>query len=41
MENYDENEESSYLQYLGAKHLHGWPMTQELPVDGFKWKKIC
>ena len=38
-ENYDENEESSYLQYLDANNLFGWPMTQTLPVNGFKWKK--
>ena len=39
MENYDEKKESSYLQYLDASSFYGWPMTQKLPVDGFKWKK--
>ena len=39
MGNYDENEESSYLQYLDTKNLYGWAMSQKLPVDGFKWKQ--
>ena len=37
MENYDENKESSYIQYLDANNLYGWAMSQELPVNGFKW----
>ena len=37
MENYDKNEESSYIQYLDAKNLYGWEMSQKLPVNGFKW----
>ena len=42
MENYDENKESSYLQYLDARNLYGWLMAQKLPVNDFKWKKkIC
>ena len=41
MENYDENKESSYIQYLDANNFYGWAMSQKLPVDGFKWKKIC
>ena len=36
MKNYDENKESSHIQYLGAKNLYGWAMSQKLPVDGFK-----
>ena len=39
MENYDETKELSYIQYLDAKNLHGWLMSQKLSVDGFKWKK--
>ena len=39
MENYDENKESLYLQYLDANNFYGWLMTQKLPVDGFKGKK--
>ena len=39
MKNYDEKEESSYIQYLDANNLYGWAMSQKLPVSGFKWKK--
>ena len=39
MKNYDEKEESSYIQYLGANNLYGWAMSQKLLVSGFKWKK--
>ncbi|XP_057294527.1 uncharacterized protein LOC130623038 [Hydractinia symbiolongicarpus] len=34
---YDSNEESSYLQYLDANNLYGWAMKQDLPTHGFKW----
>ena len=37
MNNYDENEESSYIQYLDANNLYGWAMSQKLPVNNFKW----
>ena len=40
MKNYYKNKESSYLQYLDANNLYGLEMSQNLPVDGFKWKKI-
>ena len=36
MKNYDGNTESSYLMNLDANNLYGWPMTQKLPVNGFK-----
>ena len=39
-ENYAENEDLSYLIYLDANTLYGWTMSQKLPLDGFKWKKI-
>ena len=39
MKNYNEHKESSYIQYLDANNLHGWAMSQKLPLDGFKWKK--
>ena len=37
MNNYDENEESSYIQYLDGNNLYGWAMSQKLPVNNFKW----
>ena len=39
MKNYDKNKESSYIQYLNASNLYGWAISQNLPVDGFKWRK--
>ena len=36
-ENYNKNEESSYIQYLDANSLYGWAMSQKLPVNNFKW----
>ena len=39
IKNYDENEESSFLEYLDAKNLYGWAMSQKLHVDGFKFVK--
>ena len=41
MKNYDKNKELSYIQHLDADSLYGSAMSQKLPVDGFKWKKIC
>ena len=40
MKNYDKNKKSSYIQYFDASNLYGWEVSQKLPVDGFKWKKI-
>ena len=37
MNNYDENEESSYIQYLDANNLYA--MFQKLPVNNFMWIK--
>ena len=37
MENYNENKESSYIQFLGANNLYGWVMSQKLPKNNFKW----
>ena len=37
MKNYNNNEESSYIQYLDANNLYGWAMSKKLSVNGFKW----
>ena len=37
MKNYNNNEESSYIQYLDVNNLYGWAMSKELSVNGFKW----
>ena len=37
MKNYNNNEESSYIQYLDANNLYDWAMFKKLPVNGFKW----
>ena len=37
MKIYNNNEESSYIQYLDANNLYGWAMPKKLPVNGFKW----
>ena len=37
MKNYNNNEESSYIQYLDANNLYGWAMSKKLPVNRFKW----
>ena len=34
------NEDTTYLQYLDANHLYGWAMSQPLPTGGFKWVDV-
>ena len=37
MKNYNNSEDSSYIQYLDANNLYGWAMSKKLPVNGFSW----
>ena len=39
MEEYDEDKETNYLQYLDANNLYGWAMSQSLPTGEFRWIK--
>ena len=36
MKNYDKNIEPSYLSYLDANNLYGWPMCEKRPAGSFK-----
>ena len=36
MKNYDENEESLFLEYQDANNLYAYPMTEKLPVKWFQ-----
>ena len=37
MNNYVKSIESSYLAYLDANNLYGYPMSEKLPANGLKW----
>ena len=37
MKNYNNNEDSSYIQYLDVNNLYGLAMSKKLPVNGFRW----
>ena len=37
MKDYDENKESSYLQYWDVNDSNGWTMFQKLPENSFEW----
>ena len=30
--------ESLYLMDVDANNLHGWAMSEKLPINGFKWR---
>ena len=38
-EQYNPDENSTYLQYLDTNNLYGWAMIQKLPTHGFLWEK--
>ena len=37
MENYNNEEPTSFIQYLDANNLYGWAMSQPMPTGGFEW----
>ena len=37
MKDYDENKDSSYIQYLDTNNLYGMAMCEKLPIKRFKW----
>ena len=37
MKDYNNDQESSYIQYLDANNFYGMAMMEKLPVKGFKW----
>ena len=39
MKNCNKDIISSYLIYLDANNLHGWAISQNLSINGFKWVK--
>ena len=39
MKEYDQNKESSYLQYWDLNNINGLAMLQKLPVNNFEWIK--
>ena len=36
-ENYNNEEPTSFIQYLDANNLYGWAMSQPMPTGGFQW----
>ena len=39
MKDYDENKESSYIEYWDVNNLYRWVMSQKLPINNFEWIK--
>ena len=39
IKDYDENKESSYLQYWDVINLYGWAMSKKIPGNNFEWIK--
>ena len=40
MKDNNKNIESLYLMYLDVSKQYRWGMSQKLPVNDFKWKKL-
>ena len=38
MKNYDSAKQRTYLMYVDANNLCGYPISKKLPVDNFKWE---
>ena len=34
------NKESSYLKYWDVNNQYWWPVSQKLPINGFKWTEV-
>ena len=39
MKDYDENKDSSYIQYWDVNNLYGWAISRKLPAINFEWLK--
>ena len=39
IKDYDENKESSHLQYWDVINLYGWAMSKKIPGNNFEWIK--
>ena len=37
VDDYREDEPTTWIRYDDANNLYGWPMSQKLPIRGFKW----
>ena len=40
MENYSKGNKRSFIIYLDTNNLYGGTISQKLPVNGLKWKKM-
>ena len=40
LEDYNPDQETSYIMYFDSNNLYGWAMSQPLPVGGFHWCRV-
>ena len=40
MKNYDATKKSIFIVYLDANNLYGWGMSNNLPLESFKWETV-